>query len=125
MSQTPVVDLPAAVDVVNIGLPLFETALRDQGRPVIGVDWRIPGGGDARTVAALARLLGPAAGRVDKANAKVIRRLNEGVPLLVGVDRAGAVIPGMGERTILHCGPSIAWQQMPDPLQRSVWGGVR
>lgn len=124
MSQTPVVDLPAGVDVVNIGLPLFETALRDQGRPVIGVDWRIPGGGDARTVAALARLLGPAAGRVDKANAEVIRRLNEGVPLLVGVDRAGAVIPGMGERTILHCGPSIAWQQMPDPLQRSVRAAV-
>ena len=124
MSQTPVVDLPAAVDVVNIGLPLFETALRDQGRPVIGVDWRIPGGGDARTVAALARLLGPAAGRIDKANAEVIRRLNEGVPLLVGVDRAGAVIPGMGERTILHCGPSIAWEQMPDPLQRSVRAAV-
>ncbi len=124
MSQTPVVDLPAAVDVVNIGLPLFETALRDQDRPVIGVDWRIPGGGDARTVAALARLLGPAAGRIDKANSEVIRRLNGGVPLLVGVDRAGAVIPGMGERTILHCGPSIAWEQMPDPLQRSVRAAV-
>jgi Protein of unknown function (DUF1116) len=124
MSQTPVVDLPAGVDVVNIGLPLFETALRDQGRPVIGVDWRIPGGGDARTVAALARLLGPAAGRIDKANAEVLRRLNEGVPLLVGVDRAGAVIEGMGERTILHCGPSIAWDQMPDPLQRSVRAAV-
>ena len=124
MSQTPVVELPAAVDVVNIGLPLFESALRDQGRPVIGVDWRIPGGGDARTVAALARLLGPQAARIDQANAEVLRRLNEGVPLLVGIDRAGAVIEGMGERTVLHCGPSIAWEQMPDPLQRSVRAAV-
>ncbi|TCC62319.1 DUF1116 domain-containing protein [Kribbella pittospori] len=124
MSQTPVVELPAAVDVINIGLPLFESALRDQGRPVIGVDWRIPGGGEARTVAALSRLLGPQAARIDQANAEVLRRLNDGVPLLVGIDRAGAVIPGMGERDILHCGPSIAWQDMPDPLQRSVRAAV-
>ncbi|MFG1628071.1 DUF1116 domain-containing protein [Kribbella sp. NPDC049227] len=124
MSQTPVVELPAAVDVINIGLPLFESALRDQGRPVIGVDWRIPGGGEARTVAALSRLLGPQAARIDQANAEVLRRLNEGVPLLVGIDRAGAVIEGMGERDILHCGPSIAWEDMPDPLQRSVRAAV-
>jgi uncharacterized protein DUF1116 len=110
--------------VINIGLPLFESALRDQGRPVIGVDWRIPGGGEARTVAALSRLLGPQAARIDQANAEVLRRLNEGVPLLVGIDRAGAVIEGMGERDILHCGPSIAWQDMPDPLQRSVRAAV-
>jgi hypothetical protein len=124
MTETPVVDLPAAVDVVNIGLPLFESALRDQGKPVIGVDWRIPGGGDARTVAALARLLGPQAARIDQANAEVLRRLNEGVPLLAGIERAGAVIPGMAERTILHCGPAIAWAEMPDPLQRSVKAAV-
>ncbi|MEV5966374.1 DUF1116 domain-containing protein [Kribbella sp. NPDC051952] len=124
MSQTPVVELPAAVEVVNIGLPLFESALRDQGWPVIGVDWRIPGGGDARTVAALARLLGPQAARVDEANAEVVRRLNEGVPLLVGIDTAGTVVPGMGERDILHCGPSIAFDQMPNPLQRSVRAAV-
>ncbi len=124
MSQTPVVELPAAVDVVNIGLPLFESALRDQGRPVIAVDWRIPGGGDAGTVAALARLLGPQAARIDQANAEVLRRLNEGVPLLVGIDRAGAVVEGMDDRTVLHCGPAIAWEQMPDPLQRSVRAAV-
>jgi len=124
MSVTPVVDLPDGVDVVNIGLPLFESALHDQGQPVIGVDWRIPAGGEPHAVAALARLLGPHAARIDRANAEVLRRLNEGVPLLVGIDRAGAVIPGMGQRDILHCGPAIAWEHMPDPLQRSVRAAV-
>ena len=124
MSVPPVVELPNVVDVVNIGLPLFETALRAQEQAVIGVDWRIPAGGDSEAVAALARLLGPRADRIERANAEVIRRLNEGVPMLVGIARAGDVIPGFGERDVLHCGPAIAWQDMPDPLQRSVRAAV-
>lgn len=124
MSAFPLAVLPESVDVVNIGLPLFETALRDQGVPVVGIDWRIPAGGDPVAVAALSRLLGSHAGRIDRANTEVVRRLNEGVPLLVGIDRSGAVVDGMGERDILHCGPAIAWDDMPDPLQRSVRAAV-
>src|SRR5262245_4612195 len=33
--------LPAEVRVVNVGLPLFADAVRDQGVPVEQVDWRI------------------------------------------------------------------------------------
>ncbi|MCW5662855.1 MAG: DUF1116 domain-containing protein [Piscinibacter sp.] len=124
MNAHPVVALPQQVRVVNIGLPLFEEAIRRQAVPVVGVDWRIPGGGVLEVVAALARLLGTHAGRIDKANAEVVRRLNEGVPLLKGIDRAGAVVPGMGERTVLHCGPAIAWNDMCDPLQRSIKAAV-
>lgn len=118
--QPPAPALPTSVEVVNVGLPLFEDALHDQGVPVVGVDWRIPAGGDGRLVAALARLLGPAADGIDRANAEVVRRLNDGVPLLRGIDRAGDAVPAMGERTILHCGPAIEWERMCDPLQRSV-----
>lgn len=124
MTAAPTVKLPESVSIVNIGLPLFETSARDQGASVVGVDWRIPGGGDAEVVAALGRLLGPKADIVDKANAEVIHRINEGVPMLKGIDRAGAVIPNMGERTILHCGPAIAWADMPDPLQRSIKAAI-
>ncbi len=124
MTVHPVVALPKELGVINIGLPLFETALRSQGASVIGVDWRIPGGGKADVVAALARLLGPKSAVVDKANAEVISRLNEGVPMLRGIDRSGAVVPGMGERTILHCGPAIAWNDMCDPLQRSIKAAI-
>ena len=56
------IELPEQIAVVNIGLERFETAVRDQGAPAVGVDWRIPAGGDTEAVAALARLLGPGLG---------------------------------------------------------------
>ncbi len=120
----PQVELPERVEVVNVGLDRFETAVRDQGASAIGVDWRIPAGGDAEVVAALARLFGPAADRVDAANAEVVRRLDSGVPMLLGVEAAGTVVEGLSEGTILHCGPPIGWAEMCDPLQRSVRAAV-
>ena len=117
-------ELPERVSVVNIGLERFETAVRDQGAPAVGVDWRIPAGGDAEAVAALARLLGPASDRIDAANAEVIGRLDRGVPMLLGVETAGAVIDGFEPPTILHCGPPIGWAEMCDPLRRSVRAAV-
>ena len=119
-----VIDLPSRVEVVNVGLERFETAVRDQGAPAVGVQWRIPAGGDLEAVAALARLLGPASDRVDAANAEVISRLDRGVPMLLGVEPAGSVIGGLDAGTILHCGPRIAWADMCDPLQRSVRAAV-
>lgn len=116
--------LPEDVAVVNVGLSLFTDAIADQGRPVTSVDWRIPAGGDPVAVAALRRLYGPRAKAIDEANAEVVRRLDQGVPLLVGLEPASRVVPDLGERTILHCGPPIAWDDMCDPLRRSVQAAV-
>lgn len=118
------VELPERVAVVNVGLDLFETAVRDQGADAVGVDWRIPAGGDAEAVAALSRLLGPASNRIEAANREVLRRLDGGVPMLVGVETAGAVVAGFGEGTIMHCGPPVGWADMCDPLRRSVRAAV-
>ena len=116
--------LPEDVAVVNVGLSLFAEAVADQGRPVADVDWRIPAGGDAEVVAALRRLHGPRAERIAAANAEVLRRLDTGVPLAVGLEPAARVVPGLGERTILHCGPPIAWEEVCDPLRRSIRAAV-
>ena len=118
------IELPDRVEVVNIGLDRFETAVRDQGASAVGVDWRIPAGGDLDAVMALARLLGPNSDRVDAANSEVISRLDRGVPMLLGVETAGSVIGGLDAPTILHCGPRIAWADMCDPLRRSVRAAV-
>jgi hypothetical protein len=118
------VELPSEVSVVSLGLPLFADAIRDQGRPVTHVDWRIPAGGDLDVVAALTRLYGRHGAAIDEANAEVVRRLDTGVPMLVGIAPAGDVIPGMGGRTILHCGPAIAWDDMGEPLRNSVRAAV-
>jgi hypothetical protein len=118
------VELPSEVEVVNIGLPLFADAVRDQGRPVTHVDWRIPAEGDPELVAALTRLYGRRAAAIDEANAEVARRLDQGSPHLVGIAPMKAVVPGVDDRTILHCGPAIAWADMCDPLRRSVRAAV-
>jgi hypothetical protein len=112
--------LPRAVSVVNVGLPLFADAVAAQGAEVVSVDWRVPAGGQPEAVAALGRLCGRHAERIDEANAEVVRRLDTGVPLLTGVAAVAEVAPGLPDRTLLHCGPAIGYADAPDPLRRSM-----
>ena len=122
----PQLTLPDRVGVVNVGLSLFADAIREQGAPVISVDWRVPAGGQPDAVAALGRLYGIHAERIEAANAEVLRRLDGGTPLLTGVTTVAAAVPGLVEglngtgRTLLHCGPAIGYADAPDPLQRSM-----
>jgi Protein of unknown function (DUF1116) len=116
--------LPESVAVINIGLPMFADAVRAQGRPVQQVDWRIPAGGDPAAVRALSVLYGDAGAAIDRANAEVVRRLDEGVPQLVGVGAAGSVVPGVEGRTLLHCGPALPYAEHCDPLRRSMRAAV-
>lgn len=118
------IPLPSEIEVVNLGLSLFADAIREQGRPVVQVDWRIPAEGDPQLVAALARLYGRHSPSIDEANAEVARRLDEASPKLVGIERASKVVPGIDDRTIFHCGPAIAWQDICDPLRRSIRAAV-
>jgi len=112
------------VRVVNVGLPLFGDAVRAQGAAAVEVDWRIPASGRPELVAALQRLYGPVSERVDAANREVVRRLDEGAPVLLGVAPAVQVVPGMDDRTVLHCGPPLAWEDFCDPLRRSARASI-
>ena len=76
--RTTQLSLPDRVGVVNVGLSLFADAIREQGAPVISVDWRVPAGGQPDAVAALGRLYGIHAERIEAANAEVLRRLDAG-----------------------------------------------
>ena len=118
------IPLPSEIEVVNLGLSLFADAIREQDRPVIEVDWRIPADGDPELVAALGRLYGRHARGIDEANAEVARRLDEGSPKLIGIEPAATALPGVDDRTIIHCGPSIDWEDMCDPLRRSVRAAI-
>ena len=118
------VRLPDSVSVINVGLPLFADAVRQQGRPAVQVDWRIPAEGDPTTIAALRRLSGPLCDRIDEANAEVLRRLDSGVPVATGVRAAREVVEGIDERTLLHAGPSVHLEEACDPLRRSMRAAV-
>jgi Protein of unknown function (DUF1116) len=112
--------LPDEAKVVNVGLPLFAEAIRDQAGTVVDVEWRIPAGGRPELVAALTRLSGRFNDRVHAANDEVVRRLNVATPVVTGLARCGDTVPGVGSRTVLHCGPALDWATAGDPLRRSI-----
>jgi hypothetical protein len=116
--------LPDRVAVINVGLPMFADAVLAQGAEAHQVDWRIPADGDPNLVRILSRLYGDPAAAIDRANAEVVRRLDEGVPSLVAVSSVAEAVPGVADRTILHCGPAIGWAEVCDPLRRSMRAAV-
>jgi hypothetical protein len=118
------VELPAEAKVVNVGLSWFADSVRAQGGDVEHVDWRIPADGDPVAVAALTRLYGRAGSRIERANAEVLHRLDRGLALLHDVRQVIDVVPGVTDRTLLHCGPAIDWPDVCDPLRRSMRAAV-
>jgi Protein of unknown function (DUF1116) len=59
---------------------------------------------------------------IEQANEEAVQRLLRGQPVLVDVLPAAEAIPALGERTVLHAGPPIAWERMCGPLQGAIAG---
>jgi hypothetical protein len=113
------------LDVVNLGLAMFEDDLVAQGASVTSVDWTPPGGGDPAVVAALDALAaGDLPERIAAANAEAVERIMAAQPMLVGYGRAIDVVPGMTATTILHAGPPITWERMSGPMKGAVTGAL-
>jgi Protein of unknown function (DUF1116) len=108
------------VQAVNLGLATFADALRAQGAPVVEVDWRPPADGDPSLLAVLERLWGSAGDRIAAANAEVVARVEDATPCAVGVEPAGAVVPGLRDGMLLHSGPPIEWARVCDPQRRAL-----
>lgn len=62
--------------------------------------------------------------RIEAANAEALKRINEATPLLVDVAPAREVVPGLGERMVLHSGPPVGWQRMCGAQRGAVIGMV-
>lgn len=62
--------------------------------------------------------------KIETANKEAIRRILQAEPVLVDVQRAGDVIPGLAAKTILHSGPPIAWERMCGPMRGAVAGAI-
>ncbi len=59
---------------------------------------------------------------IDRANQIALDRMMSARPILRTVARAGDVIPGMGERMLLHAGPPITWARASGPMRGAIVG---
>ncbi len=113
---------PGSLNVINVGIASFAEVVEDAGGKASNVDWRPPAGGDAQAALALARLVNDPA--VDQANREAFQKYLDAKPMLQGIGRAGDVIAGMGERTILHSGPPIDWRDVCGPVRGALVGAI-
>jgi hypothetical protein len=113
--------------VLNVGANWFADSLQQSNVPAASVQWSPPGRGDVQLARLLADVADDSEGRgaqTQSANALALSRLVSARPLWIDVARALDVLPGMDERTILHAGPPIAWDEMCGPMQGAIVGAL-
>ena len=108
--------------VINVGLDAFADSIIQNGGNATKVAWRPPALGDTNTGRALATLINNE--EVDAANRIALSRYLAANPVLKGVGKAANSVPGMGERTLLHAGPPISWEEMGGPMKGAIIGAV-
>jgi hypothetical protein len=110
------------LEVLNVGLGSFADAIEAAGGKASKIEWTPPAHGDAAVGRALARLVNHPA--VEAANRKAYGAYLASQPVLEGIGLAGASIPGLRARMILHAGPPIAWANMCGPMQGAIVGAA-
>jgi len=107
--------------VVNLGLESFCKDLKEQHVECVHVNWRPPSAASKFLYKLEEENLKE---KIENANREAINRLLEAQPVILGVGTAGADIPGMTKKTILHAGPPITWDRMSEPLRGAIIGGL-
>lgn len=107
---------------LNVGTPMFRDEIVKQGVACAHVEWKPVAGGDVELIAALDSLSGRE--DIDTANAEAVARIKAAHPVLVGIDHAKNVIPGMTDTTILHAGPPIEYAAMCGPMKGAIAGAL-
>lgn len=109
--------------IINIGLKSFAEVVKEFGCEVVQYDWMPPAGGKIELIKTLNFLRNYEG--IDEANQRVIAKVVASQPVLKDNVRAKEVIPELREgKVILHAGPPIAYENMPDPVQGSCVGAV-
>ncbi|HLS53534.1 MAG TPA: hypothetical protein VK031_06150, partial [Tissierellaceae bacterium] len=108
--------------ILNLGTSKFEEDLKEQNQEVIQLDWKPAAGGDIELLKIIDRLAGNE--EIVKANKEAVDRMINSHPILVDIDQAINVIPGMKENMILHSGPPIQWERMSGPMRGAIIGAL-
>jgi len=109
--------------VINVGLSSFKDTLVSSGVECVQVDWKPPAGGNKEALDALSKL-SEKSNAITEANMKAIEIINKGKPVLIGLDTAIKVIPGMKKNLILHAGPPVTWERMCGPMKGAIMGAL-
>lgn len=109
--------------VVNLGNEGFADELKSIGVDTIHLEWKPVARGQVELIRALDSLEGSSA-EIDAANQEALRRVNTSQPILIDIQRALDVIPGMTADTILHAGPPITWDRMAGPMKGAIVGAL-
>lgn len=107
------------LNVVNVGLESFHENLKNTGTASIQVEWK-PSLIDSAT----AEIIEKNKERIEVANKKATDIILKGTPMLIGMDIALNVIPGMKKNLILHSGPPITWDRMCGPTRGAIMGAL-
>lgn len=108
--------------ILNIGTSNFKDDLDLQNQSVLQLDWVPPAGGDIEILNILDKL--SKREDIKEANKKVVEIMMNSHPILVDVDIAINVIPGMKRNMILHAGPPIEWGRMAGSMKGAIIGAL-
>jgi hypothetical protein len=106
--------------VINTGLSSFAEDLKSAGVETVHVEWKPP----VPIFAENSEILEKNRKLIDDANKKAVEIILNGMPVLVGLDIALNVIPGMKKNMILHSGPPITWDRMCGPTRGAIMGAL-
>ena len=106
--------------VINTGLNSFKEDLQHAGADVVQVDWKP----SLITNPALLNAVKKNMNLIETANKKALDIVLRGKPVLVGMDIALNIIPGMKPNLILHSGPPVKWENMCGPTRGGIMAAL-
>ncbi|RVU97853.1 acyl-CoA synthetase FdrA [Coriobacteriales bacterium OH1046] len=110
--------------IINVGVESFNDSLRAYGAQSVQFSWRPLAGGNKRMIHLLNEL--EKIEGIDEANERICDRFKESQPFLVDIVPAKTVIPELAreQKTLLHAGPPIVWENMMGPMRGSCIGAA-
>ena len=111
--------------IINVGLQSFNESIVNYGGSSEQFNWRPRANGNKKMIKIL-DALEDYADKIDADNQVVIDKIQNAQPFLVDVVPAKTVIPELNEeqKTLLHAGPPIKWEEMTNPMQGAAIGAA-
>ena len=106
--------------VINTGLSSFAENLKHVGVQTVQTDWKPP----VNVNPEFFSIIESKTAEIEKANKQATDIILKGMPVLVGLDIAINVVPGMKKNMILHSGPPITWDRMCGPTKGAIMGAL-